>query len=387
MRIAQITGSFLPRIGGVEWKVHHLSRELQTLGHDVEVFTTYPGALPLVPEMPVDHSYKVHRCAITMGGMGRLGVTNYLVSRAISREHRKRPFDVLHTHHLGNTTRIGIRVREKIGVPVVATTCGEDVQINEELSYGVRLDPEIEKMVRQNLVGVDAVGSISSSVRSEIVELAPGAAIHDIPNGVAWDDFQTGATDYFQERYGLDDSAIVIVSLGRNHPKKGYETGIQAVSRVILSNERVRYFIFGKSVDELQPLVDSMKLEKRVFLPGPVPMDEVPSVLRSADVFFNPSLMEGFAQVNVQALACGCPLVITDAPGNRDAGDYGGALIAKDGDPDSMASALVELTGNTDRRKSLGQEAAAVSSQFSWASIAKQYLSVYRDVSAKPESG
>ena len=47
--------------------------------------------------------------------------------------------------------------------------------------------------------------------------------------------------------------------------------------------------------------------------------------------------LAGGAQVNAQALSCGLPLIITDAPGNVDAGSDGGALIARTNDIDSMA--------------------------------------------------
>jgi glycosyltransferase involved in cell wall biosynthesis len=93
---------------------------------------------------------------------------------------------------------------------------------------------------------------------------------------------------------------------------------------VLQSRRNVHYFLFGRGIENLAPLVSSLGLGDRVHLSGFVPMDDVPSVLRSADVFFNPSILEGFSRANVQALACGLPLVVSDVPDDRSLReDYG----------------------------------------------------------------
>ena len=118
----------------------------------------------------------------------------------------------------------------------------------------------------------------------------------------------------------------------------------------------------------------------RIRLVEQVPMSEIPQVYHSADVFFNPSLMEGFAQVNAQALASGLPCVITDAPGNIDAGDDGGAVIARSGDCESMAEKLALVLGDPDLRQKLGAETHEASKKYAWSSIAEQYLQIFKEL-------
>ena len=380
MRIAKVSSTFLPSIGGggVEWKVHHLAKELTRLGHDVTIFTTHPppmnrGIVQLTSEAP----YQVVRCATSTRGFGYFGVTERLFQRAILRSHSTSQFDLVHTHHLGLATRIGLSIKSRTGLPVVATTCGHDVQVNNAMKYGFRLKPKFDRMVRENLKAVDVVGSVSSSIHAELEDLGAAGEIVNIPNGVDWDSFQCGQADYFSRNFGISDRSTVVVSLGRNHPIKAYGQGIMAMAEVLKSNRDAYYIIFGRGVEELSPLVSELGVEDRVFLPGSVRMEDVPSVLRSADIFFNSSILEGFSQSNVQALACGCPLVLTDAPGNRDIASLDCALFATVNDASSMAQALGRLIDDKALRENYGRAAYRASKRFSWRKITEQYDDVY----------
>lgn len=380
MRIGLVAGSFLPTVGGLEWKVHYLATEYVRHGHDVIVFANRPRRSFKPVAIPVEPEYAVVRVGIPIPGIERFGVACVLYRRAILRAHAQRPFDVLHCHHLGPPTRYGVSVKRVAGVPVVATTCGADVQLMPEIGYGHRLDRRIDRITRQNLREIDVVGSISSAVRADLESMNPTARIVDIPNGVQWDDFQTGPSRLLRERLGIADDAVLVLSVGRNHVKKGYAHGIRAFARISSRFPQARYALVGRETTQLAGLVDELAMGGRVFLVKQAPMTEMPHIYHSADVFFNPSLVEGFAQVNAQALACGLPCVITDAPGNRDAGDHGGALIARSADEASMAEALAQLVGDPEARRRLGEAAHTASRRYSWRYIAEQYLAIFEEL-------
>jgi glycosyltransferase involved in cell wall biosynthesis len=168
-----------------------------------------------------------------------------------------------------------------------------------------------------------------------------------------------------------------VLSVGRNHITKGYDLGIRVFANISGRFENACYVIVGRGTTKLASLLTESNMEDRVRLVEQVPMSEIPYIYHSADIFFNPSLMEGFAQVNAQALASGLPCVLTDAPGNGDAGDYGGAVIAKTADIESMAEKLTLLLEDSDLRRELGREAHAASKRYSWGKIAEEYLDVF----------
>lgn len=383
MRIAMVCGSFLPKIGGLEWKVHHLATEFTHRGHDVTVFTVRPRRTFAEIEIPVMPVYRIVRCGFPMPGIERSGVMRRIVARIIIREHRRQRFDVLHCHHLAGPTQWGLDVKARVGVPVVATTTGGDLQVNPEMCYGERRRPHIDRMVRDNLKKADVVGAVSHAMRDELERLGTVARIVEIPNGVAWDEFQIGPARALRRRLKLADEDLLILSVGRNIALKGYDLGLRAFAAVAERFANSLYAIVGQNTEGLGPLVASLGLNSRVRLVGQMPMSELPDVFHSADVFFNPSRMEGFAQVNAQALACGLPCLVTDAPGNRDAADHGGALVARSGDTESMADVLAQLLADPAKRRRLGQEAHVAGKRYAWSRIAEEYLAIFEKLAAR----
>ena len=102
----------------------------------------------------------------------------------------------------------------------------------------------------------------------------------------------------------------------------------------------------------------------------------------AADLFFNPSLMEGFSQVNLQAMSSGLPCILTDAPGNRDAAVDGGAVVARAGDVASMADALTRMLEDPAVRARLAREAHQASKRYAWRRVAADYEAVFKELVA-----
>lgn len=388
MRIAQVSATFLPMVGGVEWKVHYLAQEYAQRGHVVTIFTLrLPKGIPEAP-LPAAPRYRVVRCGFPIRGAGRLGVNSWLLARAMISAHRREPFDVIHCQQLGPMAACCANVRRRTGLPVVVTTSGDDVNTIPSAGYGIRCEPRLDRMVRENVRAVDVIGSVSRGIRAELEAIGTTAKIVDIPNGVPWEDFQTGPSRLLRDRLNLSDDTVIILSVGRNFNLKRYDLGIEAFARVVKSKSpaapgdvrahtKAHYVIIGRELDSLRPLIDRFDVAGRVTFLDQMPISELPAAYHSADIFFNPSETEGFAQVNAQALACGLPLVVTDASGNVDAADHGGALVARCNDVESMAQCLAKLITDASARRALGAEAHQASRHYAWSHIAEQYLEIF----------
>ena len=390
MRIAQITGSFLPVVGGLEWKVHYLATEYRRRGHDVVVFCTPPareddGPMPIVPD------YEVIRTGPPpWKGMGKLGITNLCVSRRVLREHRRRSFDVLHCHNLVQPTHQGLMVKRRTGLPVVATTCGGDIMLAPEIGFGVRLDPYYDRMVRENLRRVDLVGCVSGAIHREVESLQPDARLVDLPNGVDWESFQIGPSDYLRRRLKLPAEALIVVSVGAHRPAKDYPSGVRAFAKIAAASPRAHYVLVGRDMGglaEMTALIAALGLGDRVHLVDQVPMSDVPLVLRSADIFLSSSLTEGFPQVAAQALAAALPGVLTDCSGNEDLRSCPGVLMVRRGDPDAIAGALARLVDDVSLRTRMGAAAHDDSRRFAWSTIAQEYLKIFESLPRRGARG
>ena len=378
MNIGIITLSFLPSVGGLEWKVHYLATEYVKSGHDVTVFASRHNMFSK-PLLQIEPVYKLIWCGYPIPGLCRIGVTGLLYKKRIMTEHAKKTFDILHCHPVMEPALYGIKVRKKTGIPVVATSCGGDLQKFPQYQYGYRLKPRRDKLVRKAVRNSDVIGSVSRSIRKHIEEIGTEAKIVDIPNGVNWDIFQIDKNPCYKEQLlELQKDTTVILTLGRNHPVKNFSGAIKSYSRIASKFPNSCYVIVGRNSSFLSPLVNELGLTNRIKLIEQVPMSEVPKYFRAADIFFNPSLIEGFSQVNAQALASGLPCVITDAPGNVDAGDYGGCLITKSNDLNSMSENLEKLLGSDKLRLKLAEEAFMAGKNYAWSAIARSYLELFK---------
>jgi glycosyltransferase involved in cell wall biosynthesis len=134
---------------------------------------------------------------------------------------------------------------------------------------------------------------------------------------------------------------LVIASAGRLSFEKDYATLLHAFARVSL-DRACRLVIYGEGSmrKELESLAANLGISHQVRFPGFI--SNLREALRQADVFVLSSRWEGFGNVLVEALACGCMVVSTDCPsGPREilAGDKYG-LLTPVGDPNALAKGI-----------------------------------------------
>src|SRR5690606_17553531 len=152
--------------------------------------------------------------------------------------------------------------------------------------------------------------------------------------------FRTGRRDWLRDRLRLDEG-IFIVSLGRNVPKKHFDIGIRAFAVALKSDPRLRYVHVGRDAGPLESLAASLGVGDRFHALGELPHSELVHVLHSADIYLSPAAVEGFSLANVEAMASGLPCIVTDGPGNRDAGRSGvNGWVVPVGDVERMAEAI-----------------------------------------------
>jgi len=149
----------------------------------------------------------------------------------------------------------------------------------------------------------------------------------------------------------------LILSVGRISPVKDYLTLIKAFNK-IGSQEKFQLLILGNHADMeyfhlLKREIENYKLNDFVKFTGFV--ENPYAYMSKADLFVLSSKWEGFGNVLVEALACGCPVVSTDCPGGPreilDNGKYG--KLVPVGDADEMAKAILSSLESPTNKKTL----------------------------------
>lgn len=381
MKVVLFTSSFLPKVGGMEYVIHYLAEALLDAGVDVTVMARRSSQ-----EDNFTHRYRLIRYGVAFRGGHRLHINHVSARWELAKLIREQGVDLVHIHSVSVPPLLCMRFLQSRHIPMVMTPHGEDVQRIPEIGYGARLQPKWDRIVRRHLAAADAVTAISQSIRQEMDFVEPGK-IFDVPNGIHTKVFDCQPSAFLQEMLGLKGDTRIILSVGRNHIKKGYELGIRAIAELVKSNEMAGwyYVLVGKGVSTLKSVVESLGLSQWVSLVEVVSPDKLRQCYNSSHIFFSPSIVEGLSLVSIEAMACGLPLVVTDVPGNEDVvRDNGCGVIVRSKDVQDMARGLREMLNNPTMREELGKLALQRSAEYDWQAIARKYIEVYKRTLRKP---
>jgi glycosyltransferase involved in cell wall biosynthesis len=188
-------------------------------------------------------------------------------------------------------------------------------------------------------------------------------------------------------KYGIPDGPFIL-ALGNLQPRKNIRRLVEAFARLDLSQRKVQSLlqstlvIAGKAQWRESEIFQSVRdrgLEDAVILPGYVDDADLPALYSAATVFVYPSLYEGFGLPPLEAMACGTPVISSNAASLPEVVSDA-ALTIDPTDIDALAQALVEVLSSPERQEDLRQRGLRRVAQFSWDRCAAETLSVYREV-------
>lgn len=207
--------------------------------------------------------------------------------------------------------------------------------------------------------GADRVITVSSALRALALELgAEAARVQTIGNGIDAAKFRPVPRADARRSLGLPPDARVLVTVGTLVERKGFHRVIELLPRLLRTVPELHYLVVGGAGPEgddsaqLHALVQRLGLRDRVHFLGPMPSAALPVPLSAADVFVLATRYEGWANVLLEAMACGLPVVATDVGGNAEVVSAAplGRIVAF-GDADALARALeAALQADWDRR-------------------------------------
>lgn len=213
--------------------------------------------------------------------------------------------------------------------------------------------------------------TVSESTKGELVSWGiPKNNIVVVYNGV--DKYRVRC------RKESEKTAIYLGALARD---KGVEDAIRTFGLIDQASGEWRLWVVGKGErdysDKLKRLSEDLGVEKKVKFWGYVGKKKKFELLARAHVFINPSVREGWGLVNIEAAACGTPVIGYRVPGVRDSVVDGktGMLVQK-GDTSALARAAISLVREKKRYNKFSREAIKWAGGFSWKKAGKQSLAI-----------
>jgi len=175
-----------------------------------------------------------------------------------------------------------------------------------------------------------------------------------------------------------------ILFVGQISVPKGAHILVEAFQKACLRNSEL--VLAGGSNPHLRAALEKRNVTNLRFL-GNVPNPELPPVYHSASVFVLPSFHDGFGMVVLEAMASGCPVIVSSNTGAADAVIHGSnGFIVPAGDVDAIVERLEFLYLNPDVRIEMGRRAAESAQRaYSWADYGEQMSTVYEELLHKKE--
>jgi len=324
-----------------------------------------PALLSLVRELSKDHSVRVfalrypHRRAsysvyhsrveslggAEVGGVGKLPLLRRAIA-AIRREHRRKPFDVLHAFWADEPGYVAVRAARSLGIPSVVTLLGGELVALPEIGYGGRRSLLNRFLAAKALAGATRVTAGSTTLAS----LArPQAKPSILPIGVDVERFCPG--DAVPSLLAGKTPLLHVASLV---PVKDQRTLLHAFARVSGSLPGAVLNVVGSGPleSELEALAKSLGIERKVVFHGAIPHHELPSYYRSAELAVMSSLHEGQEWVTQEAAACGRTTVGTRVGVVADLVPATTAVPPRN--PEALAHGILDALSDRERLRARG---------------------------------
>jgi glycosyltransferase involved in cell wall biosynthesis len=276
---------------------------------------------------------------------------------------------VVHIHALASG--LLVPVARLLGMKVIFTVHGADY---ERAKWGPVASAVLRLGERFGVRNADAVICVAPSLAAKLQDRYPKQAgrIEFIPNG-APALRPLGQEREILGRFGLRRGEFVL-AVGRVEPGKGFELLIDAFRK---SGRKGKLVIVGGAHHEGDYAAELAKsANKRVIFTGMQPREVLAHLYKAAAMFVLPSLHEGLPICALEAGSAGCPLLLSDIPGNRDLG-----LPEHHYFPSGDATSLSRALRASASRYAVSDE---MFEQFDWEEISSKTLAIYDAVIGAP---
>ena len=292
--------------------------------------------------------------------------------------------DVLHCHNVHTSPLIAAalaRVPVRIWSKLAMSPCYERQDRPRRL-HRLHLSDRLSVALAHRTL------CISQAVAEELRQVTgrpDRLLVHPAPVDV--DLYSNASGDGVRAELGVSESEIVIATVGRAAPVKGWDILIRAFGKLAEAVPEARLLLVGSTqtsgeadfADQLRDLVNLLALDGRVRFLGQ--RANIPQILAASDVFAFPSRSEGQGLALTEAMALGLPCVASKAGGIVDLVEDGknGLLVDRE-DVDGLAEALVRLIQSEELRARLGKSAQQSARRFGLETAVTSLVCLYQNL-------
>lgn len=233
-------------------------------------------------------------------------------------------------------------------------------------------------------VGASAIISNSRGGEDYWNKLLPASRRYIVPNGLPLHEISSAAPVLLPPILVTEDTPIVLY-VGRLaadiSANKNLTLFMEALARVRKIHDVIGVICGdGPQRSELEVLSRRLGLEKHVLFTGYLPAASVWALMKKAAVFVSLSAYEGCPNTVMEAMACGCPLVISDIPAHREILDNESAFFVDPMDTQQTADSILWTLNSSQEVEKLVMNAQQKAQKWSISEMARNYENVYQEL-------
>jgi teichuronic acid biosynthesis glycosyltransferase TuaC len=277
-------------------------------------------------------------------------------------------FDILDAHYFYPDGVAAAIIARSVRKPFVVTARGTD--LNLIANYRIP-----RKLIRWAANQASGLITVCQALKDKLVEIgADQQQITVLRNGVDLNQFRP-PRDRENLRRSLGLTGLTILSVGGLIPRKGHDLIIQ--SMLDLPDANLLIIGAGPDLEKLSRLVQQLGLNNRVRLVGPIQHEQLPEYYGAADLLVLASDREGWANVLLESMACGTPVVATRIWGTPEVVSHPSAgILISERTPDAIAKGVRGLISAMPHRAATRRFAE----QFSWNETSAGLLGLFNRV-------
>lgn len=400
MKVALLTREFPPEVyGGAGVHVEYLSRELAALV-DIEVHCFGdPRASDLVAATYQPWDVLIQGASPDGGALATMSVDLAMAAGLGGVE-------LVHSHTW--YTNLGGHLAKLVhGIPHVLTAHSLEPlrpwKADQLGAGGFALSSFCERTAME---GADAIIAVSAAMGRDIIEAYPAVdpgRVHVIHNGIDPEEYIPGGDPAVAARAGVDPTRPMVMFVGRITRQKGIIHLLDAVAHL---DPAIQVVLCAGAPDtaaigaDMRARVGELQRSRGgvIWIEEMLARAEVVALLGQADVFVCPSVYEPFGLINLEAMACGVPVVASAVGGipeivvDGETGWLVPVTTGADGEPLEpqrfaldLARRINEVVADPVTSRRLGRAGRTrVVERFSWRSVAEQTARLYASLSHRP---
>ena len=366
-----------PTFGGSGVVATELGIALAEHGHEIH-FITYkqPVRLQLLHNNVHYHEVSVPSYPLFHYQPYELALSSKLVNMAKLHE-----IEIVHVHYAIPHAYAGYMAKqmlaeEGITIPMVTTLHGTDITL-------VGSHPFYKPAVTFSINNSDAVTSVSQSLKEDTLRLFNiKKEINVVPNFIDIQKYENLYSDCERELIAADDEKI-ITHISNIRKVKRVDNVIEIFERI--QNEMPAKLVIvgdGPEKKSLEILCEKKGIRDNVLFVGN--SHEVDKILCFSDLFILPSEHESFGLVALEAMACGIPVISSNAGGLPEVNIHGeSGYLSAVGDTDEMAKNAIKILVNSDTHQLFKRKAKENAQRFETKLIVPIYEEIYKKSLAK----